>query len=268
MFDGTLDVDRMALGKGLSKGAGFWSNCGERAGRPKTNILTLAVKRPVAAWWGQLGLGMTSLCKSGPEAFSAEISEQRRARSGRQPLVLNGMRMRERSIFRHEISDWPSQNSSWAKTLRGPYRAMISIRGTIQKGFGGASGNLVTQLPRIAEGFPEVKNCFHGTLNIELEKPLLVLSPDHRTKRIDWHPDHAPGEVFDLLRIDLEAPLGSPKIPAWLYIAHNSDHRRNLRMHEVIAQKIGASVGCACMIHIDRPCVTLPHRQFPVVVAL
>jgi hypothetical protein len=145
---------------------------------------------------------------------------------------------------------------------------MTSIDGIIQKGGGGASKNLATQLPHIAEEFPEVKDCFHGTLNVELEKPLLVLSSDHRSKRIDWHPQHAPGEVFELLRICFEAPIGSAKMPAWLYIAHNSDHRKNLRVHEIVAHKLNISVGDRCRIHIDRSCWSLSYREFPIIVLL
>jgi hypothetical protein len=146
---------------------------------------------------------------------------------------------------------------------------MITITGTIRKGYGGASRNLLTQLPLIAEQFPEVKDCFHGTLNVELQKPLLVLSPDHRTKPIDWDSaNHPGGEVFGILRIRLEAPPGSSKMAAWLYIAHNSDHRKNLCMHEVIAPKLQVSVGGLCTIHIDRVCLTVPYRQFPITLVL
>ena len=145
-----------------------------------------------------------------------------------------------------------------------------TITGTIEAGQGGASKNLEFQLPHIAQGFPEVKDCFHGTLNMKLEKRLLVLSPDHRTKPIDWDScNHPGGEVFDILRIHIEAPSGSPPIPAWLYIPHNSDHRKDLHTHEVIAsKKLQVSVGQQCTIHIDRGCLTLPYREFPIILVL
>jgi hypothetical protein len=146
---------------------------------------------------------------------------------------------------------------------------MLTIHGTIMTGLGGAGGNLEVQLPRIAERFPEVKDCFHGTINIQLEKPLLVLSADHRTGPIDWDAAHAPGEIFDLLRIRLEAPVGSPATRAWLYIAHNSPHRKELQLHEVIGPRIqGATPGARCRIHIERPHLTLPYREFPLVLTL
>src|SRR6266567_7451377 len=93
---------------------------------------------------------------------------------------------------------------------------MLILNGTIIKGSGAASGNLKTQLRRIAEEFPEVNNCFHGTLNIELDRALLVVSPDHRTKPIDWHLGHSPGEVFDFLRIRFEVAERRVATDAWI----------------------------------------------------
>jgi len=143
---------------------------------------------------------------------------------------------------------------------------MTIIKGIIQKGQGGASANLKTQLPLIAADFPEVKSCFCGTLNMGLEKGLLILTADHRTRPINWHPDHAPGEIFDLLRIQIEAPAGDKIFPAWIYIAYNSDHRKNIKTHEVIATQLPISVGDRCNILIDRPSLELPYRACPIVV--
>jgi hypothetical protein len=112
---------------------------------------------------------------------------------------------------------------------------MMTLTATVIKGLGAATANLKKQLPPIAEEFPEVRDCFHGTLNVELERGLLVLSADHRTKPVNWDPAHAPGEVFDFLRIRFEAPEGSEAIPAWLYIPHNSDHRMDLSDEKLTA---------------------------------
>ena|SRR5258705_51902 len=145
---------------------------------------------------------------------------------------------------------------------------MTTIQGMVRKGSGTASRNLDTQLPLIAREFPEIVECHRGTINLELDNPVVVVSPDHRTNRIDWDPHHAPGEVFDLVRVCLEAPLGAAAVPGWLYVAHHSDHRRNLRMHEVIAEKVSVTEGTRCAIHLNRECVTLPYRNFPVVVII
>jgi hypothetical protein len=141
---------------------------------------------------------------------------------------------------------------------------MLTIGGDYKSGAGAASVNLQDQLPLLEREFPEIQGCKPGTLNLLLDSPLLVLTPDHRSRAIDWQPEHHPGgEVFDLLRIDLEAPEGAARTRAWLYIAHASDHRVNPKMHEVIAPPLALSSGARCKVHINRPFVQLPYRAWP-----
>jgi|SRR5208282_1055278 len=142
----------------------------------------------------------------------------------------------------------------------------MKIRGKVIPGKGWASGFLKIQLPMISAEFPEIGHCHPGTLNLQLETNLLVLAPDYRTKPINWHPALASGEVFDFLRIKLEAPEGSALIAAWLYIAHTSPHRAMFCVHEVLAPKITAPVGMPCAIHVER--AVLPYGQGPLVVVL
>jgi hypothetical protein len=140
---------------------------------------------------------------------------------------------------------------------------MLTIGGVYTSGAGAASENLPAQLPLLEREFPEIQGCKPGTLNLHLDRPLLVLTPDHRSKAIDWQPEHHPGgEVFDLLRIELEAPEGTAGVCAWLYIAHNSDHRHNPRMHEIIAPPLTLASGARCKVHINRPYVQLPYRTW------
>jgi hypothetical protein len=104
---------------------------------------------------------------------------------------------------------------------------MITIEGVRCEGLNAAHNNLQTQLPLIAEEFPEVAECYHGTINVELPVPLIVVAPDHRSKPIYWDNANFPhGEVFDLLRIEFEAPLDAAPVTAWLYIPHGSPARR------------------------------------------
>lgn len=70
------------------------------------------------------------------------------------------------------------------------------------------------------------------------------------------------------LRIRLEAPVGAAPVPAWLYIAHGSDHRQDLWLHEVVTRELQVSEGDACRVHIDRPAIQLPYAALPVVVVL
>ena len=135
-------------------------------------------------------------------------------------------------------------------------------------GLRAATGNLRIQLPLIAEEFPEVANSYHGTINLLLDCPLLVLAPDHRTEPISWHRDYPQGEVFDLLRVKLEAPTGAAAVLAWLFIPHGSPHRKNLRLHEVIAPRLKLDEGARCLIRMNRNVVQLPYQSWPVIVVV
>src|SRR5260370_40986210 len=145
---------------------------------------------------------------------------------------------------------------------------MTTLSCQVQKGLGAGSANLRTQLPLIAEEFPWVRDYHVGTINVVLENGLLVLSPDHRTRRIDWAPEHAPGEVFDLLRVEFEPAKGGKICAACLYIAHNSPHRSDLRIHEIIAPKIEVSVDEHCKIHFHQRCILLPYVANRIAVVL
>jgi hypothetical protein len=147
---------------------------------------------------------------------------------------------------------------------------MISISGVLERGLDCAHRSIALQLPDVIKEFPELAGCYPGTLNLRLEEPLIVVVPDHRTKPIAWVPDSPDvTEVFDFLRIRLEAPVGRPAIPAWFYVAHRSQHRANLRLQEVVApRKLKIAPGTKCRIHIDRPTIKLPPYLEPVVLIL
>jgi hypothetical protein len=146
---------------------------------------------------------------------------------------------------------------------------LITIPGLRRAGMNAAHGNMAIQLPLIAAEFPEVANCHHGTINVELAAPLFVVGPDHRTRAIHWDDAGFPdGEVFDLLRIQFEAPHDAPVVDAWLYIPHGSPHRRTPFMHEIIAPHLNIPAGVQCRIRIDRHAVQLPYGLFPAVVVI
>lgn len=129
---------------------------------------------------------------------------------------------------------------------------------------GAATQNLRSQIPLIAQEFPEVQGCHFGTINLKFDCSLIIARFDFRTGLINWHPAHSPGEVFDFLRIQLEAPEGSNRIDAWVYVAHHSDHRRDPTMHEVIASEYcNLNRTACCRIHIDRDYIELPYRMNP-----
>lgn len=132
-----------------------------------------------------------------------------------------------------------------------------SLRARIVPGLGVAQGTLARQLPLISKDFPEVADCHPGTINLELECPLEVTQPDHRTAPLAWTPSGRTTEVFDLVRIELEFGPLPTRVPAWLYVAHASPHRGTPTVHEVIAQQLNLSEVRECQIHLRASAVTL-----------
>jgi hypothetical protein len=124
-------------------------------------------------------------------------------------------------------------------------------------------------LPLIASEFPEVADCHRGTINVQFQLPLWVAVPDYRTSAIHWDDVHHPnGEVFDLVRIIFEAPIGESGVDAWLYVPHNSDHRKTPRVHEVIAPKLTIPTTTQCRITIRRQVAELPYLFAPALVVI
>jgi hypothetical protein len=146
---------------------------------------------------------------------------------------------------------------------------LLVIPGVRVPGQGMAHHNLATQLPLIAVEFPELAGCHAGTINLELQFPLVVIAPDHRTRPIHWDDKHFQnGEVFDFLRIQFEAS-GTKPVDAWLYIPHASPHRSTPRVHEVIApQLLAIPAGAQCIVRIDRNAAQLPYPSFPAAIVL
>lgn len=133
----------------------------------------------------------------------------------------------------------------------------MSLQAIIVPGLGVATGTLARQLPLIAQTFPEIMDCYPGTLNLKLELPLEVIRPDHRTPPLAWTPSGRTQEVFDLLRIELEFAHLSAPVNAWLYVAHNSPHRSTPTLHEVIAPKLRLEDVRKCRIHFSSNAVGL-----------
>ena len=138
-----------------------------------------------------------------------------------------------------------------------------SIRARKVPGLGAANGTLARQLPLISQDFPEVADCHPGTINLELECPLEVTQPDHRTAPLAWTPSGRTTEVFDLVRIELEFGPLPTRVPAWLYVAHGSPHRCTPTVHEVIARQLNLSEVRECQVHLRASAVTLarPDQQ-------
>jgi len=128
---------------------------------------------------------------------------------------------------------------------------MTTIRGRRARGLGIATETVAAQFPQLVRSFPELDGCFHGTINVELERPLVVDRPDHQTGDITWFykDGRAVTERFGFLRIEFEAPLGAPRVRAWLYVASASPHRQTPHIHEVLAPRLDIPAQCDCAIH-------------------
>ena len=137
---------------------------------------------------------------------------------------------------------------------------MVEIKGQKISGFGKATKALKLQRKKIKATFEEIECCHNGTINICLEKNVIVLNPDYRTEKIKWS-DSMPEEIFDFLRVQLVIPRLGKKYRAWLYIPHNSRHRKYLNIHEIICKKIKKINECEkLIIRIEKDFIQLPYR--------
>lgn len=110
---------------------------------------------------------------------------------------------------------------------------MYKVTGIVKKGRNAGHDTFTRQLKLIAPRFPELaRDGVRGTINLELDHDLILLNPHFTSGPITWEPGHI--ETFDFLRIGLEAPKGTQPIDGWIYVAHDSHHRRNMNTHEII----------------------------------
>lgn len=133
---------------------------------------------------------------------------------------------------------------------------MITIRGKVQKGLGESQNTLRVQMPFFKECFPEVGECLHGTINILLEKPLVVVAPDFTTQPLPWHPAFKivkGGETFQFVRINLVID-GLSSVKAWIYRAQFSPYRENPFYAEVLAPKLDFKGTPGCSIELLSKC--------------
>lgn len=133
---------------------------------------------------------------------------------------------------------------------------MFVIKGKIQKGLGESQNTVREQMPFFREHFPEVTGCQPGTINILLEKPLVIITPDFTTPPLPWHPAFKivkGGETFQFLRIRL-AITGCEPVKAWVYRAQFSPYRANPFYVEVLAPKLGFTGTPECSLELDTQC--------------
>lgn len=142
-----------------------------------------------------------------------------------------------------------------------PRPAVTTIKAQLISGLGVASRTIARQLPLISQNFPEVTGCWPGTINLELETPMIVTDPDHRTAPLAWTPSGVTTEMFDLVRVKLEFSHLACPVPAWLYVAHRSPHRQTPTIHEVISHRLDITGATGCHVHIRSDSVMLGKTE-------
>ena len=136
---------------------------------------------------------------------------------------------------------------------------MPTVLGRVQSGQGKAHDTLREQMPYFRECFPEIRDIHPATLNILLEKPVVVLVPDFTSPPIPWHPGFRlmkGGEVFQFVRITLRLlePQPGREVPAWIYRAQFSPYRDNPFYAEVLAPRLDLQGQPRCELTIASHC--------------
>lgn len=128
---------------------------------------------------------------------------------------------------------------------------MPSIEGEIQKGAGEANLTLKLQLPELMKFFPEVKDCFPGTINVRLKEPLQALSPDFTSEPIKWLPERRAEEFsFTRVKFELVSEGKNDITDAWIYEAESSPHKADPSYIEIVAPYLTLGSSTACRIHL------------------
>ncbi|MBF0547004.1 MAG: hypothetical protein HQM08_21360 [Candidatus Riflebacteria bacterium] len=133
---------------------------------------------------------------------------------------------------------------------------MFSIKGKVQRGLGEAHKTLKEQMPYFEKVCPELAKCQLGTINIRLEKPVVVVKPDFQTEAVPWHPALKlikKGEKFSFVKVKLKVE-GREAVDAWIYKAQFSPYREDPFIIEVLAPRIDFSGTPDCSVEIISIC--------------
>lgn len=125
---------------------------------------------------------------------------------------------------------------------------MIRIKGQIQSGIGRAQNMLPQQKPFLRTYVQDIDNFFNGTINVLLERPLIIFRPEILTP--DFTYSNGKKERFGFQKIKFE--VGDNEHDAWIYIPYCSPHRSNPFLVEIIGKTIQHSPLDYCHIKINR----------------
>jgi hypothetical protein len=141
---------------------------------------------------------------------------------------------------------------------------MVEAQGYYRQGEGGAARNLDTQIPAIVDGgFPEIRDYYRGTINVQFVPMIIAAGYDHRTAPIRWKDTQPRGEVFDLVRVRLRLTELNMQVRALLYISHWTIYRHHPHIHEFVAERFieGLRPGMSVLMECDRDRIILPYES-------
>ncbi len=110
----------------------------------------------------------------------------------------------------------------------------IKIRGKIQKGFGQASHTIGRQKKFLKKYIKDIDSYYDGTINLLLERPIIISNPDIFTEPIEWTRGTKEEFSFLSVKLEIEAFFQNLTYNGFIYIAHGSPHYVDPFYHEIL----------------------------------
>jgi hypothetical protein len=114
----------------------------------------------------------------------------------------------------------------------------IKIRGKIQKGVGEASHTIPRQKQFFKKYIKDIDNYYNGTINLLLEKPIIISRPDIITEPIEWTKGFKEKFWFLNIKLEVEASFQNVVYNGLIYIAQGSPHFANPFYQEILVPNI------------------------------
>jgi hypothetical protein len=114
----------------------------------------------------------------------------------------------------------------------------IKIKGKIQKGLGEASHTISRQKPFFKKYIKDIDHYYNGTINLLMEKPIIISHPDIITEPIEWTEGFKETFEFLNIKLEMEAISKNTVYTGLIYIAHGSPHFADPFYQEILAPNI------------------------------
>jgi len=114
----------------------------------------------------------------------------------------------------------------------------IKIKGKIQKGLGEASHTIPRQKRFFKKYIKDIDNYYNGTINLLLEKPIIISHPDIITEPIEWTKGFKEKFLFLNIKLEVEASFQNAVYNGLIYIAQGSPHFADPYYQEILVPNI------------------------------